>query len=490
MWTIQNVMLACACAVLTSSCKGDDIRPATDAPRPPDASADPDADPADANPDAPPDIGRILHYEFEDTATVVTDSSPRAKHGTLSDAAAWTAEGRTGRGLALSGANPATQFVTLPDGVLTGVTDFSIAVWVKLDGAAAWTRIYDFGNGQSDPANRFMYLTTNGFSGGTNGLMASSYGGSVANELALNAGTQLPPGVWKHVVVTGSGGDRTIYVDGFPAATVTGGPVVAPQEMEPIAPNSWLGRSRFPDPGLGGTLDELQIYDRVLSRAEIADLAWPKLDYAYWRFDETSGTTAAISSDHTIPTVLANDVTWTTGRLGGAIDFPGGAAGPNGPTVTLAANPLAGCTTELTVAAWTKLRAHAAWSRIFDFGTGGTRFIYLAPSDGGGVLRFAMVAPSGAFDLLAPAPLPADDAWHHVAVTVDAAGLATIYVDGTAVVSQVSPDVRPSDFTELTELWLGKSRFPDPYLDGAIDELRIGCRALTAGEIRNLSRPE
>ena len=63
------------------------------------------------------------------------------------------------------------------------------------------------------------------------------------------------------------------------------------------------------------------------TQTEIEDLAWPKHDYSDWRFDETSGTTATDSSDNAIPTVLAGGVTWATGRLGGAIDFPGGAAG-------------------------------------------------------------------------------------------------------------------------------------------------------------------
>src|SRR5215468_5618203 len=92
----------------------------------PDAAADapppsPDATPIDASPDAFVDVSLMLRYDFEDTATVVTDSSSRGKNGTLNDAAAWTASGRNNRGLALSGGSPAARFVALPDGVLTGV---------------------------------------------------------------------------------------------------------------------------------------------------------------------------------------------------------------------------------------------------------------------------------------------------------------------------------------------------------------------------------
>jgi hypothetical protein len=445
----------------------------------------------DASPDAFVEPGLILHYAFEDSTTVVRDSSSRGMDGTLNDAAGWTAAGRTGRGIAMSGGTPAARYVSLPSGVLTGVDNFTIATWVKLNTISPWVRIYDIGNGQADAANRFMYLTINGFTGTVNdGIHASSFGGSPTNENILGSSTQLPTGVWKHVTLTGSGGDRTLYIDGFPAGRVTGGPVVAPREMEPISPSSWIGKSRFPDPGLDGTLDDFRIYDRVLAPAQIADLAWPAHDYSYWRFDETTGMTATDSSDNAIATVLANGPTWSTGRLGGAIDFAGGASGATGPQVVFASSPLASCTTQLTVAAWIKLHALTSWSRIFDFGTSTTAFIYLAPTDGAG-MHFAMVSPHGVFDMVtASPPVAADDTWHHVAVTVDPAKLVTLYVDGGAVLSQANAtDVTPADFAATTENWLGRSRFPDPYLDGAIDDLRISCRAYSADEIVNLSRP-
>ena len=488
---LQVAIVVCALSGLWSCSKQDSSQHLADAAQQGSDASSSSADAAAPAPDAmaPDQSGLILYYEFEGSGTTVTDSSSRGKDGMLSDAAAWTADGRIGRGLALSGDSPATRYVSLPDGVLTGVGDFSIAFWVKLNTVAAWARVYDIGNGKADPDNRFMYFTPNGFLGATNGVHASSYGGSAANELAVNSGTQLPTGVWKHVTITGSGGDRTVYIDGFPAITETGGPVVPPAEMEPISSNSWIGKSRFPDPGLDGTIDDFRIYNRVLSAKEAEDLAWPNADYSYWRFDGGTGTTAADSSDNAIPTVLGDGVTWTTGRLGGAIDFAGGAAGDTGPTVTLAGNPLANCTDELTVSAWVKLRSLTAWSRIFDFGTGTTAFVYLAPTDGTG-MHFAMVSPAGVFDLVsASPPVAADDTWHNVAVTVDAAGLVTMYADGAAIASGTSADVHPSDFAGATDLWLGKSRFPDPYLDGSIDELRIGCRALTADEIKNLAQP-
>lgn len=474
----------------------------------PDAAIDapppsPDATPVDASPDAFVDTSLMLRYDFEDTATVVTDSSSRGKNGTLNDTAAWTASGRNNRGLALIGGNPATRFVAFPDGVLTGVNDFTISAWVRPNTILNWARIYDIGHGMPGTVDaRWMFLTLHGFppgSGNTDGVHASSFSGNGPQEIISASSTELPIGVWKHVAVTGSGGVRTLYIDGYPAATSTTALSVPPSEMEPTGGNSWIGKSRFPDPGLDATLDDFRIYNRVLMQGELADLAWPKHDYSYWRFDETSGQTAKDSSDNAVPTALMSGTTWVAGKVGGALDLPGGPHAATGPHAELATSPLASCTTELTVATWVKLHSQDAWARIFDFGTGPGSSMYLTPFDdqGGGNhgMRFAMFKPGVAFDMFtATPPVAGDDTWHHVAVTVAPSGatdeVVTMYVDGAVLLTQTnSTGIKISDFNATTENYLGKSRFvdTDPYLHAALDDLRISCRAFTADEIKSLS---
>lgn len=434
----------------------------------------------------------LLDYEFEDGSGTVATDSARDFDGTLSDASMWTPDGRNGGGIAMNGAAPATQYVSLPNGIFTDTDDFTISVWVKLNSNPVWARIYDIGNGLPDPSNRFMYLTTNGFTvqGDNDGIHASSYGGSASNESVIDTYTYLPLGVWKHVAITGSGGQRRLYIDGFPAVKVEDGPAVAPREMEPIAPNSWLGKSRFSaDPGFPGVMDEFRVYGRVLSSSEIADLAWPKGDYSYWRFDESSGSAAKDSSDKGLATALANGATWTTGRLGGAVAFAGGDGAASGPHVVITGNPLADCTEQFTISAWIRIDEYATKSRVFDFGKGTTHSIYLAPNDGTG-MHVGMTAPGGSFDLVTDTPpIPADATWHHVAVTMDSGNVVVLYADGVAVKTQASATVQPSDFADLDEAFLGKSRSNDPYFDGAIDELRVACRAFSPDEIKNLSRP-
>jgi len=504
--TMKNLAILLA-LVLTQACNviNADLLAAKD------ASAGPsdgpggrkDAAPADAPADMP-EPGLILRYPFEDSGTTARDVSGHHKDGTVfaagttdtPTAAVWSADGRNGRGIALIGA----QYVSLPVGVLEGVDDFTIATWVKVKVTSPWARIYDFGN---DGGNNFMYLTISGFKRppsptpvpppdpDPDGLHVSSYGGSVDNENVFATRTEIPTSVWKHVTVTGSGGNRTLYVDGFPAGGSTGGPNVPPREMEPMAPNSWIGKSRFiADAKLNGSLDDFRIYNRVLTPTEVQDLSWPKHDYSYWRFDEATGTSARDSSDNAIAATLTSDVTWTTGRLGGAAKLAGGAGGSSGPHIALTGSPLANCTTELTIAIWVKLQA-AGTARIFDFGTGTDRFIYLSASDGTG-LHFGMAAPGKtATDVsVGTQPLAPDSAWHHVAVTLDSSMRVTVYVDGMAAKTVTGAAVKPTDLATTTENWIGRSRsVADPFLNGAVDELRVACRAYTAGEITNLSRP-
>jgi hypothetical protein len=456
-----------------------------------DAPIAPQDSAVDASPDMP-EPGMILRYTFEDTGSTARDVSGRHKDAMVSDPGVWTDTGRLGRAINLKG----SQYVSLPSGILDGVDDFTITSWVKMTTVNDWARIYDLGNGVE-----FMYLTLSGYEPVPqpppnplpppvyDGVHLSSFG-SVTNENWFGTKTHFPTAVWKHIAVTGMGGDHRLYIDGFPAAARLSGPVVPPREMEPLSPNSWLGRSHFEsagDPRLNGLLDDFRVYNRVLTASEIEDLAWPQHDYSYWRFDETSGTSAKDSSDNALAGTLANGLTWVTGRLGGAVKLPGAPPGATGPNISFATSPLAACS-EFTVAVWVKLDAIDS-SRIFDFGTGTTSYVYLQVSDGAGI-HFGMAAPSKpTFDLATSTqPLTVDGNWHHLAVTL-LAGTATIYVDGASMATKGGTTIKPTDLGATTQNWLGQSRDGARYLSGSLDELRIACRAFTPDEITNLSRP-
>lgn len=421
----------------------------------------------------------ILKYNFDaGSGLVVLDVAGSGLNATLSTNS-WASTGRTGAGLALAGGIPPAAYVTVPPGIFKNVKSTTIAAWVKIGVDLAWSRIFDFGNAASGTETRFMYLTPNN---GT-GMRFSTYGGADTRESTITTSTLLPTNIWKHVAVTSEeGGKRAIYIDGHPAARATTVDVT-PSELEPLGANSWLGKSRFPDAGLSGTMDDFTVYDRVLSPAEIATLAYPKADYSRLAFDEASGTVSADASDRAVNATL-NGATWSSGVPG----LSGAAVQLNGVDqfVTLN-NPLSGCTTEATIALWVKQETSQPWARILDLGGTSDNFMFLTPAGVDGKLQLNIHATPPIVETVVTSgsAYPTDGAWHHVAVVISGL-VASLYIDGNVSGNTPLP-VTPLVLGATNNNWLGKSRFPDPYFKGALDELRVSCRAFTSDEIKNLA---
>ncbi len=200
-------------------------------------------------------------------------------------------------------------------------------------------------------------------------------------------------------------------------------------------------------------------------------------------FDETSGTTAADASGFGWNGSLLNGPLWTSGKNTGAVDLDG-----TDDYVSLPAGVL-GALNDFTIAAWVYPDAISTWSRVFDFGSGTTRYMFLTPSSGGGTLRFAITNNGNGAEqqLNAPSPLAAG-VWTHVAITLSG-NTATLYVNGSAVATNSAMTLRPSGLGATTQNWIGRSQFPDPYFNGRVDDFQIHDRALSASEVAALLAP-
>lgn len=470
--------------------------------------AAPEQEDAPGQPELPENItrnGLRVHYGFwEGQGTDVADTLGMFD-ATASLPDLWTTDGRNGGALRLGGGKPPTDYVSLPGGIMTDVDDFTIAAWVRLSANAEWGRVYEFGN-----SSKWMFLTTYGFlpapyaAAMANGIHATSFGGSEANESWLGTGqmgsgapvvagmtTSLPNGVWKHLAVSGTGTQRTIYIDGFPTVSVTDYPVVPPRDMEPSQGQSWLGKGRFDDNGFAGDIDDFVVYNRVLSPEEIADLAQPKTEYEYWRFDETGGS-AEDSSDAQLTALLMDGATRVQGKLKTAVELAH--TGAPDAYLSIGGNPFANCTDTFTISMWIKLTDEVAGARILDFGTGTTHSFYVEPFTGTGI-KVHMNAPNSqsgqkTFDLTTSTEaLPADSSWHQLAIRRGTDTSVQVFVDGVQAPGGSKPagPLVASDFKEVTDQFIGKSRAGGPGLEGAIDELRISCRAFTNDEMKFLA---
>jgi hypothetical protein len=220
-------------------------------------------------------------------------TGPAAETGTIahitnSGATGPRVPGKIGKALQLSGNG---EYVNLPSGIVSGLHDFTISLWLNPSANTAWSRVFDFGSGTSN----YMFLTVSAGGGPLRFAITTSGNGA---EQQLTAPGNLPLNTWSHVAVTLSGTTGTLYINGQPVATNTS-MTLNPAALGATSQN-WIGRSQFGgDPFLGATVDDFNIYSRALSAAEVATLASGQPgagDIADYKFDEDSGEIALDSS--------------------------------------------------------------------------------------------------------------------------------------------------------------------------------------------------
>jgi DUF1680 family protein len=198
----------------------------------------------------------VAHYLFDGNGT---DATGNGRTATVVNGTYVT--GRTGSAVNLNGTN---GYVALPSGILAGATNFSVALWVRVDVLANWARVFDFGSGSG--VN--MFLTARSGTGTARfAITATGAGG----EQRIDAPAALPAGAWTHVAVTRNANLGVLYVNGAEVARNTA-LTLSPANLGATTQN-WVGRSQYADPYLDGAVDSMRLYSRALTAAEVADLA-------------------------------------------------------------------------------------------------------------------------------------------------------------------------------------------------------------------------
>lgn len=198
----------------------------------------------------------------------------------------------------------------------------------------------------------------------------------------------------------------------------------------------------------------------------------------HWKLNEGSGSTARDASGNGNDGTLTSS-TWTTGVLGGAIDFDGSSSYvsiPNDATLQL--------TSAMSVTAWIKGDAWGSGVSVNAIArkgednpnnyqlaiADGQVSFYLDDNDGNGH-RGNTVLSTGR--------------WYHVAATWDGTTVR-IYVNG--ILDKSPPDTDSGAIgTDARPLYIGGRASAD-YFDGSIDDVRLYDRALNAAEVAELAR--
>ena len=141
---------------------------------------------------------------------------------------------------------------------------------------------------------------------------------------------------------------------------------------------------------------------------------------------------------------------------------------------------------EMTIASYVKLNNIADWTRLWDFGTGTNVYAFLTIQSGHTKApRFAFKNGGGEQLIESNAGTLNTGQWYHIAVTYKE-NVGIMYIDGVEVGRNENITIKPSDLGETNQNYIGKAQFPDPLLNGTVDDFRIYNRALSAEEIEEL----
>jgi chitodextrinase len=210
-----------------------------------------------------PTNGLIGYWKLDEGSGITASDSVGTNHGTLTNGPTW-ALGKVGSAVNFNGVN---NYISLPniDVVGTGIT---IAAWVKLSAADTSSdyRIISKATTWSEDDHWWMLGTTN--SAGTK-LRARLKAGGVTQTLVASSGN-LSVGVWHHAVLRYDGTTMKLYLDGVEVGSVSKTGTLDTNVSAPVN----IGRNPgTPDTGyINGSVDEVRIYNRALSVAEIIDV--------------------------------------------------------------------------------------------------------------------------------------------------------------------------------------------------------------------------
>jgi hypothetical protein len=245
----------------------------------------------------------ILHWKFDEgSGDIAHDSSGNGHDGTI-EGATW-AVGKIGPCLEFGGSGDRVVDENAPN-YLNGLDAVSIAIWIKSDLAPTDKGfiISEEPDG-GDNIITMRYDAAGATSGGTSLLKMAVVAAN--DEQQLESSSNLQVTEWQHVVMTWSRGEQLkFYVNGVEDTPLANG---APRDVSTADVTILIVGQGGKDAGGGwdGLIDDVRIYDHVLSEVEILGAmegtVWP---YAI----------GPVPAEGTIYTDTWANLSWTSGAL-------------------------------------------------------------------------------------------------------------------------------------------------------------------------------
>jgi hypothetical protein len=297
-------------------------------------------------------------------------------------------------------------------------------------------------------------------------------------------------GGWHHVVVVYNGnGPNTIsnyniFLDNSPLTLSQSSDYTTgwPQ-------NSYIGvgyQSGTVYNQLDGMVDEVRIYNRALTPAEVQRLYnWAPGPVGYWKMDENTGTSANDSSGNGNPANFgsgSNSPVWASGKFGNSIKTDGVndyALVTHNSTLNLGAT-----TDSYTVEAWLYKNSNGD-THIITKGNSGTSNAFMLEGWSSGYVGFYILDTNGNNTGMFTnnISVPTKTWFHLVGVRDVAADKVRLYVDGVLKVEMTDPTT--ATCANTVDIAFGSDSYsPGTYpFDGLIDEVKIYNYARTQKQI-------
>lgn len=274
-------------------------------------------------------------------------------------------------------------------------------------------------------------------------------------------------------------GTTTIYVDGLVGSAVSTAwhHVVVTDTVGISATDLLLGRvsGNFFD----GCLDDVRLYDRILTHEEIDELSAYRAPIAFWKLDESAGVLASDFSGHGNDGTLTNmnpGTDWVSGHIDGALDFDG-----NNDVVVVPHDDALSLTGDCTFAAWVKSNGFAGLDCIVGKGDSGTTWNYFFGTTGNQVI-FEFY--DGGWVDINGGPNLSTGVWYHLAATFEPDNdLVRLFVDGVEVHSETTTR---NTIANTEDVIIGSDPWGEDW-NGMLDDVRVYARILSDAEIAALA---
>jgi len=410
--------------------------------------------------------GLIAAYSFEND---VNDSSGNGLHGTIVGDPTF-AEGPAGYGMALD-LDGVDDYVDCGNDTIFDITDaFSLSVWINWRTPTVdWQTVIAKG----DNAWRLA-------KGGNTQTMDFGFtDGGPRGWLAVRTASDVPLGEWHHVTATIDTTDGAkIYLDGVLEGTNTDTGGITVGSYPVLIGENAQAAGRFWD----GLIDEVAIYNRALSEAEVLYLAGKRATpvepgtkdlVAYYALENDVLDGSGNGNDGTI----FGDPTYVEGPAGYgmAMEFDGDDHVDTGNTQDLAT---------WTISCWVK--SPAAPSADAPSGPvhreKNYQFNWNHSQD---AFRGSVTVSAGGWHAASYGPVEANT-WYHLAGTYDGEVLKA-YKDGELITTNDAPSGTPVAETGTLKLGRHATATAPQFFTGTVDEAIIYNRALSVGEIRYLA---